>query len=416
MTIKNKTKPIGTAVPPGRKISSKLALMISTGMMVSGCASLQAPDDALANRLMQKLDERDKLIDNLQQRVQQLESSNTARPSNNQQAAAAATPPDKNAAVSAANQAAAQKKPATAQPGKPGAGSFDVDEDAAQRALERTLVQTGALLLPFGQAEIQPFATYTRRENKQPFLFLNNNAGLQVANASLRRNQFDMGANLLVGLPFETQAELRIPYQVVNQSVVTTDGTKSIENNTNADSLANVRVGLAKTLTHEGTWMPDLTARVAWDAPTGKMTDNNIALNTGFTDFVASLTALKRQDPLAFTGTVAYQKTLKKNGIEPGDQISLNVGATLAASPQTSLSIGLQQIYSRETKINNVKVPGSDNVSSAFTLGASSTIGRSLFVSLLGGIGLTESAPSYFFNVTIPFRFDVPFKLGGGKP
>lgn len=416
MTIRNITKSITAAVPPGKKISSKLALMISTGMMVSGCASLQAPDDVLANRLMQKLDERDKLIENLQQRVQQLESNNTPRPSNNKQAAAAPTPTEQNAVAQASRQAPAQQKPATAQPGKPGVGSFDVDEDAAQRALERTLVQTGALLLPFGQAEIQPFATYTRRENKQPFLFLNNNSGLQAANASLRRNQFDMGANLLVGLPFESQAELRIPYQVVNQSVVTTDGSRSIENNNTADSLANVRIGLAKTLTHESTWMPDLTARIAWDAPTGKMTDNNITLNTGFTAFVASLTALKRQDPLAFTGTVAYQKTLKKNGIEPGDQISLNVGATLAASPQTSLSIGLQQIYSRETKIDNVKVPGSDTVSSAFTLGASSTIGRSLFVSLLGGIGLTESAPSYFFNVTIPFRFDVPFKLGGGRP
>jgi len=107
---------------------------------------------------------------------------------------------------------------------------------------------------------------------------------------------------------------------------------------------------------------------------------------------------------------------LKKNGIEPGDQLSLSVGATLAASPQTSLSIGLQQTYSQETKINNIKVQGSDNVSSAFTIGAASTIGHSLFVSVLGGIGLTESAPAYFFNVTIPFRFDIPYKPGASKP
>jgi hypothetical protein len=130
----------------------------------------------------------------------------------------------------------------------------------------------------------------------------------------------------------------------------------------------------------------------------------------GFNDFIASLTALKRQDPLAFTGRISYQKTLEENGIEPGDQVSLSVGATLAASPQTSLSIGLQQTYAQESKINNVNIQGSDNVSSAFTIGASSTIGRSLFFAVSGGIGLTEATPDYFFNVTIPFRFDIPYR------
>jgi hypothetical protein len=82
----------------------------------------------------------------------------------------------------------------------------------------------------------------------------------------------------------------------------------------------------------------------------------------------------------------------------------------LAASPQTSLNIGLQQTFIQETKINNIELPGSDGVSSAFTIGASSTIGHRLFFSVLGGIGLTDSSPDYFLNVTIPFRFDIPFK------
>jgi len=392
------------------KILSRLAMMIGTGMIMSSCASVKAPDSALANRLIQKLDERDKLIDDLQHRVRQLESNNVTNPQINKPTdtagvVAQTNPPEKTAAT----QPSFQKQPATAQQGKSAAGSFEVDEDAAQRALERTLVQTGALLLPFGQAEIQPFGTYSRKETKQPFLLVNNT--LQgVANASIRKNEFDMGANLLVGLPFESQAEFRIPYQFINQSVVTTDGSNSKETSNTGNSLGNIRVGLAKTLVHESNWVPDLIARLAWDTPSGSVSSNNVAMGGGFTDFVASMTALKRQDPLAFTGTVAYQKTLKKNGIEPGDQLSLSVGATLAASPQTSLSIGLQQTYVQETKINNIKIQGSDNVSSAFTVGAASTIGRSLFFSTLGGIGLTDSSPAYFLNITIPFRFDIPYK------
>jgi len=393
--------------------------MVGTGMIISSCASIQGPenvtDTTLANRLMQKLDERDKIIGDLQHRVQQLESTAQAsKPANTAVTKAQTNPSEKIAATQPLNQPPAQKNTATTQQGKAAPGSFEVDEDAAQRALERTLVQTGALLLPFGQAEIQPFATYLRREAKQPLLLATNN-NLQVANASIRNNEFDMGANLLVGLPFESQAEFRIPYQIINQSSVIPAGVNSQETSNTGKSLGDINIGLAKTLVHESGWIPDLIARLTWTAPTGTTTDNNVAMNGGFNGFNASMTALKRQDPLAFTGRVDYHKTLKKNGVEPGDQLSLSVGATLAASPQTSLSVGLQQTYAFETKINNINVQGSDTVSSFFTVGAASTIGRSLFFSASGGIGLTDSSPAYFLNITIPFRFDIPFKSAANK-
>ena len=44
---------------------------------------------------------------------------------------------------------------------------------------------------------------------------------------------------------------------------------------------------------------------------------------TSFNELNFSATALKRQDPLAFTSTLSYRKTFKKDGIEPGDVYSL---------------------------------------------------------------------------------------------
>ena len=59
----------------------------------------------------------------------------------------------------------AEEAPAAASGAAPAApGQFEVDEEAAERALERTLVVTGALLLPFGQADIQPSFTYIRSQ------------------------------------------------------------------------------------------------------------------------------------------------------------------------------------------------------------------------------------------------------------
>src|SRR5687767_5468809 len=47
-----------------------------------------------------------------------------------------------------------------AAPRGPAPGQFEVDEEAVQRALERALVQTGALLLDPGTVEIEPRFSY----------------------------------------------------------------------------------------------------------------------------------------------------------------------------------------------------------------------------------------------------------------
>jgi hypothetical protein len=190
--------------------------------------------------------------------------------------------------------------------------------------------------------------------------------------------------------------------------------------------LGDIRVGLAKTLLRESAWLPDIVGRITWDTDTGKQqTFNNgltgglagaasgVAMATSFNELIFSATALKRQDPLAFTSTLSYRKTFKKDGIEPGDVYSLSLGATLAASPQTSLSVGIQQSFIGNTRIFNNSIPGTDTINSVFTFGASSIIGSRLFFSTVAGIGLTKNAPDYFISVAIPFRFDVPFKKSG---
>jgi hypothetical protein len=196
---------------------------------------------------------------------------------------------------------------------------------------------------------------------------------------------------------------------VINQSNVVAN--QETEDTTHM--LGDICVGLAKTFLRETIWLPDIIGRITWDTDTSKQIRNNVSaegLPASFNDLIFSVTAFKRQDPLAFTSTVSYRTSFKKDNIEPGDVYSLALGATLAASPQTSLSLGLQQNFVGHTKLFGNSVPGSDTISSTFTLGASSIIGRRLFFSTIAGIGLTKSAPDYFVSVAIPLRFDVPFQ------
>lgn len=366
-----------------------IAVISVLWLMFSFSASSQASEMVLIDQLMKKIDERDKVIDNLLHRVKQLEKNTPLSKPDPTRARVSKKQPTKKIGSGVKKQA------------KSAPGSFEIDEDAAQRALERVLVQTGALLLPFGKLEIQPFATYSRNEVSRVGAFNN-----QVSNISNRKNSFSLGAAFLLGLPFESQLELSIPYRLTNESSVAFGN----EISNTGYSFGDVRLGVAKTLWHETDWTPDLIARFNWNAPSGSQIDNNVFLGEGFHAFTTSITALKRQDPLAFTASIAYKNTLERNGFEPGDSIRLLLATTLAASPQTSLSLGLQQVYSFENRLNNNKVHGSDRVSSSFTIGASSTIGRSLFFSITGGIGLTESSPDYFVNISVPFRFDIPLQ------
>lgn len=391
-------------------IGASLLLMVSLQIKAQ-----QTPEEAPSiNQLLMKIEERDQMILDLQKRVKQLEqrigseqlfresaetaptaAESTARPESDTGTAAQQTAEDQTTA-------AAAESPEEAAP-----GSFEVDEDAAERALERTLVQTGAMLLPFGKAEIQPFVSYSRIENQQPAL-LSSNA---LTNLQRRQNVVDAGVLFRLGLPFETQAELSIPTRIINRSDVVIGGGNL--NGGTDYALGDIRLGLAKTLLREGNWIPDVVGRITWDTDSGKQADIGqfrALRGNGFNELTFSVTALKRQDPLAFTGSMAYSKAFKKNGINPGDRYQFSLGATLAASPQTSLSLGILQSFSDHAKVSGNSVPGTDIVSSFVTLGASSIIGKRLFFTTLAGVGLTNNSPDYFLNIAVPFRFDVPFR------
>ncbi len=147
------------------------------------------------------------------------------------------------------------------------------------------------------------------------------------------------------------QIELDLPYRIVNRTVET--GTLPFfKSSDTGSSFGDVKVGIAKTLVRERGWVPDLVGRVTWDTDTGSIADNDVALGIGFNEIRASLTALKRQDPLAFTATLSYENTFEKDNIEPGNALGISIGASLAASPETSLSAALAQSFTQELKVN----------------------------------------------------------------
>jgi hypothetical protein len=350
--------------------------------------------------LVKKIEERDTIISDLRRRVEKLEgqvAGTKVQTSPNQQPATASTKPAAQPAVPAAETRSATPTKQASQAAAP--GEFTVDEQAAERALERTLVRTGALLLPVGVAEFQPGFAYSRRERDGtalPVIPGPPGGGFALLQ-KIREDNFIGDVFLRFGLPFDSQFEFGVPYRHINQELV----TNVVSND--ASGFGDIRVGLAKTLLHEGGWRPNLIGRVTWDTDTGED-----EVSGGFHELDGSLTATVSQDPLVFIGSFSYGTTFEKKGIDPGDQLGFSVGALLAASPETSLRVVMNQSFSSEGEFAGKEISGSNQVGATMNFGASTIIGRGQFLDLTAGMGLTDDSPDYTVGLTYSSRFDVP--------
>ena len=260
---------------------------------------------------------------------------------------------------------AAEPAATSSQPAAP--GTVEVDDEAAERALERTLTAGGVLLLPFGQVEFEPVFNYTRRENDIPTAVIGA-AGIGAAGDDVflgsrksKRDEFTTSANLRVGLPFDFQLEIGLPYNLVRQQVQPSDKEDT------GHAIGDLNVGIAKTLIREKEWVPDLVARITYDSNTGDKSNSGVPLNGGFNDIRGQVVALKRQDPLAFVAAASYEYTFKDGGDRPGDRLDFTLGALLAASPETTLRMQLQQSFIDDAEVGGRVLNGTDqNRASSF--------------------------------------------------
>jgi hypothetical protein len=399
----------------------------STSQGLARPASDLAQD--LIGELRRELEQRDAVIDSLLARVEQLERNAVLSGDDLDHIAAGRAPsagerslPQPGApSVAAAEQppggpASQQEAPtpgegqgadstsARAQPGQ-----FEVDEDEIDRALERTLVRTGALLLPPGQAEFEPSFSYARRETDAPTFFFENGTTF-VGTREVRRNEFDLGQELRLGLPFNSQLELAFSYRYVDQSTVMKVGMgERAEDSANGHGPGDLTIGFAKTLLREsGGWWPDVVGRISWDTGIGETADGPVVLGGGFNELRGLLSATKRQDPLAFIGSLSYETSFENDHVDPGDEIGLALGAVLAASPETSLRAVFGQTFSQETEFDGESIDGSDRVVGTLTLGASSILGPGILLDIAGDIGLTDDGVDYALRAALPIRFDLP--------
>ena len=286
-------------------------------------------------------------------------------------------------------------------------GENDDARDPQLDALNRVLVETGGLLLPPWTVELQPEIKYSYK-GANGLLILDQGGQRQVLAHSADLTRLEGALTARIGLPWRSQAEVRVPYLRVSEE-------SSFGNSSNSSSehgLGDIEVALSHQLFRESGWVPDLIAELRYRAPTGDDSfgsDGKLPLGTGFHGIGGRLTAVKALDPVVVVGSVGYTANLKdtKQGfdIDPGDSVDLSITAILAAGPGVSLRTGFGLSFTGEAEVDNNKLSGSDKTEGVLNLGGAVVLPNNILLDLGVGVGVTDDAADVTARLALTHRF-----------
>jgi hypothetical protein len=411
-----------------RLLGSVLILLVGSGAMGAqtapantGAKSQTPAKDPVDMKLQDALRERDAIIRNLLERVNELEWRV------NGGFTSAAKLDERPVITGAANSRAINSLTSTNT--VVSTSTYDATERQATEALDQALIVRGGLLLPPGTLEIDNTTSYYSASSDH--LSINGFALLPVlvvGDITSERVRADfllptMTARL--GLPHKLQMDVVVPYGY--ELIRTVDAT-NVQTSSSSFGLGDISAGISRQLTTEHGRMPDMLANVRFKSTTGKdafnLSSSEVALGTGFNAIQGNLTLAKSNDPVVFFGNLSYTDNLSADHtisandptnpdaktlghFKPGAASGFQIGTILALNPETSLTIGWDQRFTRVTQLNDVDIPASYLVEGTLRLGTSYVYAPGRTLDLSFGVGLTPDTPNLQFSVGLPFRMSV---------
>jgi hypothetical protein len=305
--------------------------------------------------------------------------------------------------------------------------TYDTTERQATQALDQALIVHGGLLLPSGTMEVDNTVSYYSASADH--LTVNGFALLpilvvgDIESQRVRQDYLLPNFTTRLGLPHKMQLDFTIPYGYESIRAVSATGSEA---DSTSFGLGDISAGLQRQLISEHGRAPDLLAAVRFKSTTGKdafnLSSSEVALGTGFNSIQGFLTAAKSNDPVVFFGSLAYTANLPANHttadpnnpghtivghFDPGDAVAFQVGSILALNPETSMTFGWDQRFTRSTSLNGVSIPATYLVEGTLRLGTTYVYAPGKTVDLSFGVGLTPDTPNLQFSVGFPFRTTV---------
>jgi hypothetical protein len=308
--------------------------------------------------------------------------------------------------------------------------TYDATERQATEALDQALIVRGGLLLPSGTLEVDNTLSYF--SSSSDHLTVNGFALLpilvvgDITSQRTRANYVLPTLTTRLGLPGKFQVELDVPYGY--EQIQSLDATNTVKNTSNW-GLGDIQAGVSRQLASEKRRMPDILANIRFKSTTGvdsfNLASSTTGLGTGFNALQGNLTLAKSSDPVVFFGNLSYTQNFSATHtvastdpnaapgatvpgyINPGNSVGFTLGSILALNPETSMTLGWDQRWTRTSQLNLVNIPSSSLVEGTLRLGTSYLYAPGRTVDLSFGVGLTPDTPNLQFSVGFPFRLPV---------
>jgi hypothetical protein len=268
----------------------------------------------------------------------------------------------------------------TARPPTPAVAAPLSDDQELERALERTLVREGALVLPTWGLQLTPQFSYAHWDKIQdPFI----------------SNTYSGALSIAMGLPWQSQISVSVPY-VFDQG---RDGNPS------SSGFADVGFLLSKELLVENGPVPNLVGSVGWTSPTSR--SSGVGPIPYVSGFQAGFTASKRLDPLVVFLSGSYFSAAEVAGIQfnPADVVGGRIGASLAISPATAITAGFNVSYLTDTHSADLVLPNSDRLLTSVDVGFNTLLWNRTMLSITTQFGITGHTPDFRVITALPIRF-----------
>lgn len=380
-------------------------------------------------RVEQALRERDAIIRNLLERVQQLEDrlNEMSAPAVAKSARTPSTFVATSVSTSASTSAAAPAEPSISKEAAVvNNATYDETERRASEALDQALLVRGGLLLPPGTLEIDNTTSYfsasSDHVNIDGFALLPILVVGDITSQRVRKDILLPTFTTRLGLPGRFQMDFMIPYGYVLNRTVNALG---VESSSSQFGLGDIQAGVSRQLIFEHGRVPDLLANLRLKTVTGtnsySLASWQTSLGSGFYGIQGSLTAAKSSDPIVFFGNLSYTQNLPADHtipdtdpnnpggtivghFRPGNTAGFQIGSILALNTETSMTLSWDQRFTRITKLNGADVPGSYLVEGTLRLGTSYLYAPGRTMDLSFGVGLTPDTPNLQFSIGFPFR------------
>jgi hypothetical protein len=304
--------------------------------------------------------------------------------------------------------------------------TYDTTEKQATEALDQALIVRGGLLLPSGTLELDNTVSYFSASSDHVtvdgFALLPVLVVGDITSERVREDYLLPTFTTRLGLPHKFQLEFQVPYGYqLSRSVDATNVSTSSSN----FGLGDIQGAVSRQLVAEHKWVPDILANVRFKSTTGDssfdLASSQTSLGSGFNGLQGNLTMAKSNDPVVFFGNLSYtanfagDHTVSANDptnpdatmvghFKPGDSAGFQLGSILALNPETSMTLGWDQRFTRTTQMNGVDIPASYLVEGTLRLGTTYLYAPGRTVDLSFGVGLTPDTPNLQFSVGFPLR------------